>query len=652
MSWLYSIIFAGLMFSSDSRLHVSDSRNLTNVETANVARLDETEKFEQTYPLNANGRVSISNVNGSIAIETWDRNEVKLSYVKTADTKENLDDVQVVINARPDYFRIETEFEAVNYRISKSYKRLDVEYRLTVPRGAVLNEIETVNGSVSVMNAENSTKASAVNGEVRATNLRGTANLSTVNGTVVADFDQLQSGSKISLNTVNGTVNLTIPSDASATIKADTVNGKITNSFGLPVRKGEYVGSDLYGKVGSGDVQIRLNSVNGGLSINRKNDGRSVNPATNLLNMKNEDQDEDWDETDEDNDSDNSSRIKPPKPPKPPKAPKAPKAPLIDNEAINKSVQDSMRQAAEEMEKIKPELEKIYSEEMQKELREASKIDSAQMREQMKLAQEQYQQAMAKLGELNWASGSPRIEKKSQTFSVKGTPRINVEANNCAVFVRGWDKPEVSYSMTRISRGGQNPTQTDSRVSVRNTDSIVDIKVSSEMKSPEGIIFDDAGKSRIEIFVPKKSNLKIKTSGEIRLEGVSGDIDLQGVDESINVRDADGKLSVGTVDGRIRVIGFRGAFDGKTSDGTMNLEGDFQTFNALASDGTIVLTLPETTNAVLESNTEIENEGVNLTRENNRAKIWRVGNGGGTVYRMNVDEGKVVVRCANNMTVY
>lgn len=647
MSWLYSIIFAGLLFSSDSKLHISDSRNLTNVETANIALLDETERFEQTYPLNANGRVSISNVNGSIAVETWDRNEVKFSYVKTADTKENLDDVQVVINARPDYFRVETEFEAVNYRGSKSYKRLDVEYRLTVPRGAVLNEIETVNGSVSVMNAENSTKASAVNGEVRATNLRGTANLSTVNGTVVADFDQLQTGSRISLNTVNGTVNLTIPSDANATIKADTVNGKITNGFGLPVRKGEYVGSDLYGKVGSGDVQIRLNSVNGGLSVNRKNDGRNVNPATNLLNMKNDGNDEDWDE-DEDNDSGDTSRVKPPRAPR---APRPPRSPIIDDEAINKSVQESLREASKEMEKIKPELEKIYSEEMQKELREASKIDSAQMREQMKLAQEKYQEALVKLGELNWANGSPRIEKKSQTFSVKGTPRISVEANNCAVFVRGWDKQEVSYSITRISRGVQSPAQTDSTVSVRNTDSTVDIKVSSEMKSPDGIIFDDAGRSRIEIFVPKKSNLKIKTGGEIRLEGVSGEIDLQGVDESINVRDADGKLSVGTVDGRIRVIGFRGAFDGKTSDGTMNLEGDFQTFNALASDGTIVLTLPETANAVLEANTEIENEGVNLIRENNRAKIWRVGNGG-TVYRMSVNDGKVIVRSADNMTVY
>ncbi|MDQ3179243.1 MAG: DUF4097 family beta strand repeat-containing protein, partial [Acidobacteriota bacterium] len=265
MYWLISLVMAGVMFSSESSLPVRTNYSLTESNIIKV-KLDETERFEQTYPLNANGKVSVSNVNGSITIETWDRNEVKLAYVKTADTKENLDDVQIRIDARQDTFAVETEYEAIKNRTAKNYKKLEVEYRLTVPRNAVLNEIETVNGSVNITGATNTTKASSVNGEVLATNLRGTANLSTVNGTVRADFDQLQAG-RISLNTVNGTVDLTIPSDANATIKADTVNGKISNDFGLPVRKGEYVGSDLYGKVGSGDVQIRLNSVNGALSV-------------------------------------------------------------------------------------------------------------------------------------------------------------------------------------------------------------------------------------------------------------------------------------------------------------------------------------------------------------------------------------------------
>ena len=66
-----------------------------------------------------------------------------------------------------------------------------------VPRGAMLNEIETVNGSVTVSNFTNIIKISAVNGSVKATNIRGTASLSTVNGEVIADFDRLESGTKV-----------------------------------------------------------------------------------------------------------------------------------------------------------------------------------------------------------------------------------------------------------------------------------------------------------------------------------------------------------------------------------------------------------------------------------------------------------------------
>lgn len=135
MSWLYSIIFAGLMFSSDGNLPTNTNTEYTNSQTANVIAVEEVERFEQTYPLNANGRVSISNVNGSITVETWDRNEVKLVYVKTADTRESLEGIEVKINARQDAFTVETDYEGTRNRINKSFRRLDVEYRLTVSRG-------------------------------------------------------------------------------------------------------------------------------------------------------------------------------------------------------------------------------------------------------------------------------------------------------------------------------------------------------------------------------------------------------------------------------------------------------------------------------------------------------------------------------------
>src|SRR3954465_2993045 len=101
MTWLYTMLFAGLVFSSQT----PTSSNLANSphETLLVTNVgtDETQHFEQTYPLNANGRVSVSNVNGSITVDSWERNEVKVEYTKSADSKDRLNDVDVQIDSKP-----------------------------------------------------------------------------------------------------------------------------------------------------------------------------------------------------------------------------------------------------------------------------------------------------------------------------------------------------------------------------------------------------------------------------------------------------------------------------------------------------------------------------------------------------------------------
>ena len=643
MYWFISLVMSGVMFSAESNLPINANYGFTESNITTVVRLDETERFEQTYPLNADGRVSVSNVNGSITIETWDKAEVKLEAVKIADSKERLAEVEIKISAKQDSFSVETDYDKAR-RDNRGWRnngKLQVEFKLVVPRNAVLDEIETVNGSINISNAANTTKASAVNGEVRATNLRGTANLSTVNGTVEADFDQLQSGSRISLNTVNGTVNLIIPSDANATVKADTVNGSINNDFGLPVRKGKYVGKDLYGKIGSGDVQIKLNSVNGGLSVKRKNDGKNVNPATNLLNLKNED-DSDEDDADEDN-----SNVRAPRPPKPPKPPKPPVISETDNEEMRQAAEDAVKQAEKEIENIAPEIEKITKEGLKQAEAEIKRINSEEFKKTFKEAEKVQKAVLAQMREANWLNGSPKIEKKSDSFAVKGVPKITVEAKNCAVSVRGWDKSEVQYTITRISK---NRNQTPMNVQATQNGADVNIKIADSDKTPHRDFFNELNRVRLEVFVPKKSNLRISTSSEIRLEGVSGEIELNGEDGAINVRDADGKLSIASVDGMVRVLGFTGELDTKVVDGTIALEGDFQKLSAQTVDGTIILTLPADADANIESNRkDIKIEGVSLRYigDGKSNSVWKVGKGGANHRLYTTADGQIFIRTAN-----
>lgn len=639
MYWLYSVIVAGLMFSTEGNLPVNINHGLADSNITTVVRLDETERFEQTYPLNANGRVSVSNVNGSIKIETWEQNEVKLEAVKIADSKEKLAEVEIRINAKQDYFSVETDYDKAR-RDNRGWRNngnLRVEFKLIVPRNAVLDEIETVNGSITISNAANTTKASAVNGEIRATNLRGTANLSTVNGTVEADFDQLQSSSRISLNTVNGTVNLMIPSDANATVKADTVNGSINNDFGLPVRKGKYVGKDLYGKIGNGDVQIKLNSVNGGLSVKRKNDGKNVNPTTNLLNLNNEDGDNDEDQED-------NSIIRTPRPPRPPRPPVISETEI---EAIRQAAEEAMKEAEEELKNISPEAEKISKEALKQAEQEIKRINSEEFKKTLKEAEKVQKAVIAQMSGVNWLVGSPKIEKKSDSFVVKGVPKVTVEAKNCAVSVRGWDKSEVQYTITRISK---SRSQTPMDVQATQNGADVNIKFVNSDNTKRSDFFNELNRVRIEVFVPKKSNLKITASGEIRLEGVSGEIELNGEEGAINVRDADGKLLITSIDSTVRVLGFKGELDTKSVDGTMSLEGDFQKLSAQTVDGNIILMIPDDANANIESNRkDIKSEGISLVfvSSEKNTSVWKVGKGGANHRLYTTEDGQIFVRNAN-----
>ena len=639
MSWLYTVIFASLAFSSQGTSVQNTAPTVQVIPAAAETRaLDETEKFDQTYPLNPNGKVSLSNVNGSIVVEAWDRNEVKVEYTKTADTKERLSDVEVKINSRPDALSVETNYDNWKQNNNSDHwrngRKLQVDYHLMVPRGASLNEIETVNGSVTVSNFVNFTKISAVNGAVNASNLRGTANLSTVNGEVHADFDRLENGSKIVLSTVNGHVNLTIPSDASATINADTLNGNISNDFGLPVRKGKYIGRDLYGRLGAGDVRIKLDSVNGALAIGRKNDGKALSPVTNMLPQKEKD-DENWDSKN-DQGSKDKEKVKTSQ----------------MNRDIDRSVRDSQRASAQavadaqrSIERIHPAIAKIS----ETAIADAVVAADVALKADVKIKLDDIKiktKDLIKLSSIDFVNSSvPQVEKKSDSFPVKGIPKVTVDAKGCSVRVQGWDKSEVQYRIVRFS---DQRNRAPLNITENHTDSTVNIKVESAGdESKTGVFFNDGNRIRIEIYVPRKSSLKITANGEIRLDGVSGDVDLAGGDESINVRDVSGNMHVASTDGRIRVVGFSGDLDARTGDGEVYLEGDFKKLTGKASHGKFILTVADEPNVDIEAN--IESLSVeNLTEpKKTSGNSWRFGKGGAK-YRFSVSGGDVLVRRADS----
>src|SRR5258708_30548876 len=153
-----------------------------------------TEEFHKVYPLSAQGRIEIENINGPVHITGWDRNEVKVDAVKSAWSKERLDEAQIDVRAEQNNLSIRTEYpdhdRTFNFggnfgndssNDDEHNNPASVEYTITVPRQARLDKVSLVNGRLDVQEVAGEVHASCVNGRIQAHNLQGAVQLETVN---------------------------------------------------------------------------------------------------------------------------------------------------------------------------------------------------------------------------------------------------------------------------------------------------------------------------------------------------------------------------------------------------------------------------------------------------------------------------------------
>ena len=142
--------------------------------------------------MSATGRVSLENINGGVQIKVWDRAAVQVDAIKKAYKQQRLAEAQIRVSSTEESIRIATEYPYQNQTFHSDERRYDnpaiVEYTVTVPRKAMLESIELVNGSLDIDGVEGSVKASSINGRLNARGLSSDARLSTVNGPIGSHF--------------------------------------------------------------------------------------------------------------------------------------------------------------------------------------------------------------------------------------------------------------------------------------------------------------------------------------------------------------------------------------------------------------------------------------------------------------------------------
>lgn len=578
------------------------------------------EEFHQTYPLSATGRVSLENINGGVQIKVWDRAAVQVNAVKKAYKQHRLAEAKIEVTATEESIRIRTEYPNENQTFRGDERRYDnpamVDYTLTVPRKAMLESIELVNGSLDIDGVEGSVKASSINGRLKARGLLSDARLSTVNGPLEAVFTQLDESKPITLGSVNGNLTIIIPSNSNAAIRAATVHGGISSDFSLKIKHGEYVGHSMDGQIGTGGPKIRLSNVNGSIRVSHAQDGLPLSPAVSIASDS--------------------------------------KVVTVSEPEVEVEVEISAAVEAAERARVRIESTRIAREaqrEAQRQvntaLREAQReIERAQrqlMIEKARAVRSANVSVRAGKGE-GWGKGSGEgwgkfTSQETRTFSVSGSPRVTITTFDGQVKIHGWDKPEVSYTATKYAQDEDILKQ----ISVNAQQQGQTITVNAVNENNHN------GSVNLDVYVPRQATLHVSSGdGALNLDGVNGQITLRSGDGPIEVANGGGQLVVNTGDGVIRVIKFDGQVDARTGDGAIDLNGNFNAVAARTGDGAISLTVPAGSSFTIETNSveEISNEGFDVAEDvtpSPRFKRWRIGNGG-KVFVLKTGDGRIVLK--------
>lgn len=210
--------------------------------------------------------VELSNVNGSVTIETWDRDEYHLTVTKISKHEENLDLMEVRQDITTDYAKIEVHIPKKKGWFSFSQIQGQVNMVLTVPASVDLSKLRTVNGSLELSHLTGVVNASSVNGRINAQDLGGATRLHTVNGSITASFMELAQDADLSFETVNGGIRVHLPDDLHADLRSKVVNGSISCDFPIKL-DGSNSRRRLNGQIGGGGSSIAASSVNGSIKL-------------------------------------------------------------------------------------------------------------------------------------------------------------------------------------------------------------------------------------------------------------------------------------------------------------------------------------------------------------------------------------------------
>ena len=232
--------------------------------------------FNWTGRLAPGQLIEIKGVNGSIRAEGTSGTEVEVTALKSG-RRYDPADVQIAVvdsdngmticAVYPDRRGTPNQCRPGNGgHMNAGNNDVKVEFTVLVPNGVRFIG-RTVNGGVQAVNLGADVEAHTVNGKIDLIT-SGTALAETVNGSIRAILGSTRWDGARKFTTINGSIEVNLPSGINADLAASTVNGHISSDFPITVR-GRFMNHRVHGTLGSGGRELKVSTVNGSITVTR-----------------------------------------------------------------------------------------------------------------------------------------------------------------------------------------------------------------------------------------------------------------------------------------------------------------------------------------------------------------------------------------------
>jgi len=239
---------------------------------ASPVRADSRYAFDTQQTLEAGATLDVANVNGRIGVVLAAGSDARISATVTSrrgdarGVKINVTRVGSTLFVCPVYPG-ETAARDCSRRNARVNDTDDtrVDFSIALPKGVAL-KVRSVNGPVDARNLDSDVDAAGVNQDITISTRRS-ARAKTVNGGIDATMGARTWSGSLAFATVNGSVSVRLPRNASFSLHANTLNGSI-NVSGFPIAASHgFIGRSASGTAGRGGGELSLKTLNGAIRL-------------------------------------------------------------------------------------------------------------------------------------------------------------------------------------------------------------------------------------------------------------------------------------------------------------------------------------------------------------------------------------------------